>query len=218
MRTCLEMLEILDEYLKNKNLSRRQFCSLVNIPNSTISSWKQKNVLPSIEVVTKIAQFMNVSLDWLVYDDIVENQDNSYENVYSRRSIFYRIKIVLRQKNNDYDTESLYNKYLKDIVDYEVLINWVEGRANIAEDVLPKIAAQLDVSLQWLLTKDEYHQEDFDAHICSLAIKYPGLLKGYNDLNEEEQKFIDHYITSCLEINQFKRQVELNNKNDQNDQ
>lgn len=69
MRTCLEMLEILDEYLKNENLSRRQFCSLVNIPNSTISSWKQKNVLPSIEVVAKIAQFMNVSLDWLVNGD-----------------------------------------------------------------------------------------------------------------------------------------------------
>lgn len=216
MRTCLEMLEILDEYLKNENLSRRKFCSLVNIPNSTISSWKQKNVLPSIEVVAKIAQFMNVSLDWLVYGDIGENQGNSYENVYSRRSILYRIKIVLRQKNNDYDydTESLYNKYLKDIVDYEVFMNWVTGRANMPEDVLPKIATSLDVSLQWLLTEDEFHQEDFDVHIYGLATKYPRLLKGYNYLNEEEQKFIDHYITSRLEINQFKRQAELNNKND----
>ena len=217
MRTSSEFVEILENYLKEKKISRRQFCALVDIPNTTISSWKTKNILPSIELVAKIAKFMNVSLDWLVYDDIVENQDNTYENPYSRRSILYRIEIVLRQKNMDYDynTESLYNKYLKNIVDYDVLIYWVEGRANIAEDVLPKIAAQLDVSLQWLLTKDEYHQEDFDAHIYGLATKYPGLLKGYNCLNEEEQKFIDHYITSRLEINQFKRQAELNNKNDQ---
>ena len=217
MRTCLEIIEILENYLKEKKLSLRKFSALVGIPNSTISSWKKKNTLPSMEFISKIASFMNVSLDWLVNDDIVENQDNSYENVYSRRSILSRIKIVLRQKNNNYDcdTESLYNKYLKNIVDYEVLMNWVEGRAYIAEDVLPKIAAQLDVSLQWLLTKDEYHQEDFDAHIYGLATKYPGLLKGYNCLNEEEQKFIDHYITSRLEINQFKRQAELNNKNDQ---
>ena len=176
MRTSSEFVEILENYLKEKKISRRQFCALVDIPNTTISSWKTKNILPSIELVAKIAKFMNVSLDWLVYDDIVENQDNTYENPYSRRSILYRIEIVLRQKNMDYDynTESLYNKNLKNIVDYEVLINWVEGRANIAEDVLPKIAAQLDVSLQWLLTKDEYHQEDFDAHIYGLATKYPG--------------------------------------------
>ena len=160
---------------------------------------------------------MNVSLDWLVNGALAVGENNTLENVYSRKSILYRVEIVLRQNNQDYDydIESLHNKYLKDIVEFEVLINWVAGRVNISEDVLPKIAAQLDVSLQWLLTKDEYHQEDFDAHIYGLATKYPGLLKDYDDLNEEEQKFIDHYITSRLEINQFKRQAELNNKNDQ---
>lgn len=217
MRTILEIIEILENYRKEKKLSFRQFSALVDIPHSTIHTWKKKNTLPSIEFISKIASFMNVSLDWLVNGALTVGENNTLENVYSRRSILYRIKIVLRQKNMDYDynMESLYNKYLKNIVNYEVLINWVEGRANIAEDVLPKIAAQLDVSLQWLLTKDEYHQEDFDAHIYGLATKYPGLLKDYDDLNEEEQKFIDHYITSRLEINQFKRQAELNNKNDQ---
>ena len=215
MRTCLEIVEIIENYLKEKKLSLRKFSALVGIPYTTILSWKKKNTLPSIEFISKIASFMNISLEFLVNGALAVGENNTLENVYSRRSILYRIKIVLRQKNNEYDTESLYNKYLKDIVDYEVLINWVEGRANIAEDVLPKIAAQLDVSLQWLLTKDEYHQEDFDAHIYGLATKYPGLLKGYDYLNKEEQKFIDHYLTSCLEINQFKRQAELNNKNDQ---
>lgn len=215
MRTCLEIVEIIENYLKEKKLSLRKFSALVGIPYTTILSWKKKNTLPSIEFISKIASFMNVSLEFLVNGALAVGENNTLENVYSRRSILYRIKIVLRQKNNEYDTESLYNKYLKDIVDYEVLINWVEGRANIAEDVLPKIAAQLDVSLQWLLTKDEYHQEDFDAHIYGLATKYPGLLKGYDYLNKEEQKFIDHYLTSYLEINQFKRQAELNNKNDQ---
>lgn len=217
MRTTLEIIKILENYLKEKKISLRQFSALVDISHSTIITWKKKNTLPSIEFISKIASFMNVSLDWLVNGEIAEGTDNSYENPYSRRSILYRIEIVLRQKNLDYDynIESLHNKYLKDIVDYEVLMNWVEGRANIAEDVLPKIAAQLDVTLQWLLTKDEYHQEDFDAHIYGLATKYPGLLKGYNCLNEEDQKFIDHYITSRLEINQFKRQTELNKKDEE---
>ena len=64
--TFSELVEILENYLKEKKISRRQFCALVDIPNSTISSWKAKKVLPSIELVAKVAKFMNVSLDWLV--------------------------------------------------------------------------------------------------------------------------------------------------------
>lgn len=217
MRKSSEFVEILEDYLKEKKISRRQFCALVDIPNTTISSWKTKNILPSIELVAKIAKFMNVSLDWLVYGDLVENQVKTYENPYSRESILYRIEIVLRQKNADYDydIESLHNKYLKDIVDYEVLKNWVEGRANMPEDVLPKIAKKLDVSLQWLLTKDEYHQQDFNAYIYGLANKYPDLLKGYNCLAEEDQKFIDQFIRSRLEVRRLRRQVESNKQDEQ---
>lgn len=77
MRTSAEFVEILENYLKGKKISRRQFCALVDIPNSTISSWKAKNVLPSIELVAKVAKFMNVSLDWLVYgESIVEDKNN----------------------------------------------------------------------------------------------------------------------------------------------
>lgn len=73
IRSSAELVEILENYLKEKKISRRQFCALVDIPNSTISSWKSKNVLPSIELVAKVAKFMNVSLDWLVYGEIFEN-------------------------------------------------------------------------------------------------------------------------------------------------
>ena len=215
MRTSAEFVEILENYLKEKKISRRQFCALVDIPNSTISSWKSKNVLPSIELVAKVAKFMNVSLDWLVYGEQYENASefNNDENQLSRRNILERIKIVLRQKNQDYDydTESLHRKYLSNIVDYEVLINWVNGKVNLPENVLPEIANKLKVSLQWLLTRDEYHQEDFDAYIYGLAKAYPGLLKGYDCLEEEDQKFIDNYIASKLELRKLKREKELNN-------
>ncbi|MGN0757134.1 helix-turn-helix transcriptional regulator [uncultured Treponema sp.] len=215
MRTSAEFVEILENYLKEKKISRRQFCVLVDIPNSTISSWKAKNVLPSIELVAKVAKFMNVSLDWLVYGEQYENANefNNDENPCSRKNILYRIEIVLRQNNEDYDydIESLHKKYLSNIVDYEVLINWVNGKANLPENVLPEIANKLKVSLQWLLTKDEYHQEDFDAHIYGLAKSHPGLLKGYDCLEEEDQKFIDNYITSKLELRQLKREKEMKN-------
>ena len=72
MRTSAEFVEILDEYLKSKGLTRRQFCNLTDIPESTIGTWKSKNVMPSVELVAKVAKFINVSLDWLVYGEIDE--------------------------------------------------------------------------------------------------------------------------------------------------
>ena len=196
MRTCVQLVEILEAYLEEKKISRRQFCALVDIPTSTIASWKAKNVLPSIELVAKLARFMNVSLDWLVYA----------ENPYSRKSILYRIETVLRQNNDDYDYDlkSLHEKYLSDIIDYEALMNWVNGKSYISEEVLPNIAKKLNVTLQWLLTKDEYHQQDFDAYLFGLAKAYSGLVKGYDCLDEQDKRFIDSYIQTKLDYRRLK--------------
>jgi len=204
----VQLVEILEAYLEEKKISRRQFCALVDIPTSTIASWKAKNVLPSIELVAKLARFMNVSLDWLVYGENPETtvSENTAENPYSRKSILYRIETVLRQNNDDYDYElkSLHEKYLSDIIDYEALMNWVNGKSYISEEVLPKIAKKLNVTLQWLLTKDEYHQQDFDAYLFGLAKAYSGLVKGYDCLDEQDKRFIDSYIQTKLDYRRLK--------------
>ena len=208
MRTCGQLVEILEAYLEEKKISRRQFCVLVDIPSSTIASWKAKNVLPSIELVAKLARFMNVSLDWLVYGENPETtlSENTAENPYSRKSILYRIETVLRQNNDDYDYDlkSLHEKYLSDIIDYEALMNWVNGKSYISEEVLPNIAKKLNVTLQWLLTKDEYHQQDFDAYLFGLAKAYSGLVKGYDCLDEQDKRFIDSYIQTKLDYRRLK--------------
>lgn len=68
IRTCKELVDIIELYCDANKISRRQFCKLTSIPSSTIASWKSKNVLPSIELVSKIADIMNVSLDSLVFE------------------------------------------------------------------------------------------------------------------------------------------------------
>lgn len=42
MRSSFELVEVLEDYLKEKKISCHQFCALVYIPNSTISSWKSQ--------------------------------------------------------------------------------------------------------------------------------------------------------------------------------
>ena len=217
MRNGIEFVEILDEYLKTKNISRRQFCSLVDIPTSTIATWKSKNAVPSVDLVVKIANFMNVSLDWLVYGELFEgaNEQNTYENTFSRRSVIYRIEIALRNATNDFDYkfETQHEKYLKDIIDYESLINWKNYKIVLPISILQKIAEKLKVSLQWLLTgKNSSDSTDNESSnwLLGLAKKHENVLKGFDCLDEEEQKFVDDYIASKLELRQLRKEVEIN--------
>ena len=46
----------------------------------------------------------------------------------------------------------------------------VNGKSYISEEALPKIVKKLNVTFQWLLTKDEYHQQDFDAHRAGTGV------------------------------------------------
>ncbi len=213
MRSGKEFVELLDEYLKSKGLTRRQFCNLTDIPESTIGTWKSKNVMPSVELVSKVATFMNVSLDWLVYGEQYENAnvDNTTNNPYSRRSIFDRIHKYLIQDYDDTcsDIQTLYKKYLADIVEYEIISNWVCGKANLPEDVLPRIADKLDVSLQYLLSGNHYNKDDFDPQLYERAKKYSKFLTGYSTLEKEEQQFINDYIETKKENYRLKREEEI---------
>ena len=101
-RTCREFVDILDNYLNSNGISRRKFCALIGVPNSTVASWKLKNSFPSIETVAKIAQAMNVSLDWLVFD--------------SAETDYKKVDVVIQEKVNETvvsvlnDLESVENK------------------------------------------------------------------------------------------------------------
>lgn len=214
MRSAPEIVEILEEFLKKKKITMRQFCGISNIPHTTISTWKHRHSLPSIDCLTQIAQFMGVSLDWLILGELADNENNTLENPCSRKSILYRTEIVLRQMNidYDYDTERLHEKYLSDIINYDTLCNWVEGKVNISENVLPAIANRLKVPLQWLLTQEGYNQEDFDSYLYGLSKAYPKVIRGYNLLDEEDKEFVSKYIFSKLEMQSSIDKAQDNNQ------
>lgn len=199
MRSGIEFVTILDDYLKNKGLSRKEFCISSGVPESTIATCKSRNVMPSVELLAKVAQFMNVSLDWLVFGEQFDDVD---KEPYSRRSILDRIEIAIRQIYNVsvYDEKTLIQNYLSDIVDYEVISNWVCGKANMPERVLPEIAKKLKVSLQWILTQEGNQDIDPNAFLIGLAQTYPNVLKGYNELDKEDKDFILKYIWAKLSI------------------
>lgn len=48
------------------NLSQVQLACELNVSKQTISNWENNNILPSIEMLIKIARFFSVSTDYLL--------------------------------------------------------------------------------------------------------------------------------------------------------
>lgn len=48
------------------NLSQVQLAGELNVSKQTISNWENNNILPSIEMLVKIAHFFSVSTDYLL--------------------------------------------------------------------------------------------------------------------------------------------------------
>jgi len=48
------------------NLNQIQLANELNVSKQTVSNWENNNILPSIEMLIKIAQFFSVSTDYLL--------------------------------------------------------------------------------------------------------------------------------------------------------
>ena len=190
-----KLVEMLDSYLKDNGLSRKQFCDDMGIPNSTLATWKSKNTLPPLETVDKIARYMKVSLTWLIHNTDDDISINTPDDPTSRISIYYRIENQLKSTHSGYNyEESMIAQYLSDIVDPLMMLQWSQGRIDIPDETLPKIADKLKVSIQWLMTGESYRQQDFNSHLYEVAKQHQEILLSIDSLGEEEIKFIREYL------------------------
>ena len=63
MHKVVERIEI---QRKKLNISQKELCQKCNIIDTTYSSWKNRNRLPSIDDISILSNALNVSLEWLV--------------------------------------------------------------------------------------------------------------------------------------------------------
>ncbi len=55
---------------KEKKLSQVDIASYVGVSRDAISKYERDDIIPSVENANKIAQILNVSLDYLMSDDV----------------------------------------------------------------------------------------------------------------------------------------------------
>jgi transcriptional regulator with XRE-family HTH domain len=69
--------EILPKLLKQKNLSIREVSRRTSLPQATLNSWTKHNARPSdIQALKQVSQLLGVSLDYLLYGELVTDLDS----------------------------------------------------------------------------------------------------------------------------------------------
>lgn len=77
------------------NLSQVQLSCKLHVSKQTVSNWENNNILPSIDMLIKIAQYFSVSTDYLLEFDnrnFIEVTDLSSEQIAHVQQIINDIK------------------------------------------------------------------------------------------------------------------------------
>jgi transcriptional regulator with XRE-family HTH domain len=61
--TFIERLEIL---LKEKGISQKSLAEYIGIRNPSISEWKKEGTIPRADIAIKMAEYLNVSVEYLI--------------------------------------------------------------------------------------------------------------------------------------------------------
>ena len=104
---------IKDAAQKKKNMSVKELGSYLNIGENAIYSWKKSN--PSIDKVQKVAEFLNVSTDYLLG---ISNIEKSETESLSGQEQELLMRFRRGSKGVPDDKKELYNRQAMDVFDY----------------------------------------------------------------------------------------------------
>ena len=71
----IDFVKRIDGLLDEKHETRKTFCEQLGISQPTMATWKCRNIMPSITTIKRIADFLGVSLDFLVTGEIFYNKN-----------------------------------------------------------------------------------------------------------------------------------------------
>lgn len=79
----MDFVDRIDLKLKERNLKRASLCEEVNITHSALTDWKKRGTIPSADVCFRIAEYLEVSAEWLVTGK--DKPAPKYSGVYDER-------------------------------------------------------------------------------------------------------------------------------------
>ncbi len=73
------MYEIFEQLLQSNGISAYKFCKETGVSQSTISTWKKKNSKCGMDLASIVANYFNVTIDYLMNGDVHKQNDSNNE-------------------------------------------------------------------------------------------------------------------------------------------
>ena len=146
---------------KNAGYNQKEFCSLLGIPQSTLSAYETDRMQPTVTTLVKIAEKFNVSIDWLCG---IEKNVSSFGTVGEALCVVYELAEIAELKIdftiNDHlpnDIETPNNRWFTSITIYG---NDTDNRHNADFcNGIRQIADNISDLESYAISKDTYESE-----------------------------------------------------------
>lgn len=133
----MSIIERITQIIDDKNLNQSELCKILNIKDSTFSTWKTRGTDPPAKYILLICEFLGVSIDYLLgrtnqpnaivkttgyvmKENTIENNSNNGDNIINNSSVSSETdemtsELIKRFKNLSFDEKIEVFNYIKNI-------------------------------------------------------------------------------------------------------
>lgn len=181
-----------------KGKSQQEVCTALNIEQSTLANYENDKRIPKIEILIKLAEYYNVSVDCLLgLNKVGSNGGNCYNYFYEEGLANWNIRKKSEELGISYEDALTRTDIEKERFDQL----WFGNSQPYAEELI-RFARVLGVSVDYLLdesTKDKLTNKE--AIVLNYYEQYPDeildLLGTFCSLNRKQRTII---LGKCFEL------------------
>ena len=198
-----DLVKRIDEVLEETGMSRKEFGEKLNIVQSTLATWKSRDICPPVDTLSKIADQLEVSLDWLIADYPGWGVDKETFGDYSREAVRERFYKILTKKDGltEEEMKAAHTATIVFPISYQALKNWAKGRISLDMYFFLQMAFKLNTNIQYLLTgEDNNLPKDFDPVLFKAARENANSVHCLYNLSEDKKQIISDMLNKLMEL------------------
>lgn len=184
--------------LAENNVTPYRVSKDTGIATATLSDWKNGRSTPKNDKLQKIADYFNVSLDWLTGNSDYRNVQDLIKSE-SNDNGYLAFSKLLNERG-----VTAYKVSKETGVTQSTLSDWKRGRNTPKTDNMKKIADYFGVSIDYLMTGKESNDENTstekDYAKNETERKLLVLCRKANDVSEEEREDIINLFENTIDL------------------
>lgn len=184
--------------LAENNVTPYRVSKDTGIATATLSDWKNGRSTPKNDKLQKIADYFNVSLDWLTGNSDCRNVQDLIKSE-SNDNGYLAFSKLLNERG-----VTAYKVSKETGVTQSTLSDWKRGRSTPKTDNMKKIADYFGVSIDYLMTGKESNDENTstekDYAKNETERKLLVLCRKANDVSEEEREDIINLFENTIDL------------------